>query len=87
MPPATADRPLRFGRFEIRPAERTLRVDGEPVALGARAFDLLLALAQRRERLVEQAGAARPRLARRGGRGAQHHGADQQPAQAARPAA
>jgi len=52
MPPATADRPLCFGRFEIRPAERMLRVDGVPAALGARAFDLLLALAQRRERLV-----------------------------------
>lgn len=52
MPPATADRPLSFGRFEIRPAERMLRVNGVPAALGARAFDLLLALAQRRERLV-----------------------------------
>ncbi|GMV60551.1 MAG: hypothetical protein AMXMBFR72_36380 [Betaproteobacteria bacterium] len=47
-----ADATLRFGRFEISPAERVLRVDGQPAALGARAFDLLLALAQRRERLV-----------------------------------
>src|SRR6185295_15949677 len=52
MPPGTAAPPLRFGRFEISPAERVLRVDGQPAALGARAFDLLLALAQRRERLV-----------------------------------
>jgi predicted ATPase/DNA-binding winged helix-turn-helix (wHTH) protein len=51
-PPVTADQPLRFGRFEISPAERVLRVDGRPAALGARAFDLVLALAQRRERLV-----------------------------------
>lgn len=51
MPPAT-DEPLRFGRFEIRPAERALLVDGCSAAVGARAFDLLLALAQRRERLV-----------------------------------
>lgn len=51
MSSAPAD-PLRFGRFEISPGERQLRTDGEPVALGARAFDLLLALAQRRERLV-----------------------------------
>ena len=36
---------LRFGRFEIQPAERRLLVDGAPAALGARAFDLLLALA------------------------------------------
>src|SRR5688572_15599548 len=52
MPPATVDPPLRFGRFEISPASRALLVDGEPAALGARAFDLLLVLAQRRERLV-----------------------------------
>ena len=51
MPPDTP-RLLRFGRFQISPAERMLRVDGEPAALGARAFDLLLALAERRERLV-----------------------------------
>lgn len=52
MPPVTDDEPLRFGRFEIRPAERVLQVDGQDVTVGARAFDLLLVLAQRRERLV-----------------------------------
>ena len=51
MPPESP-RLLRFGRFQISPAERTLRVDGVPAALGPRAFDLLLALAERRERLV-----------------------------------
>jgi len=51
MPPETP-RLLRFGRFQISPAERMLRVDGVPAALGTRAFDLLLALAERRERLV-----------------------------------
>jgi len=50
--PATIDGPLRFGRFEISPAERVLRVDSQPATLGARAFDLLLALAQRRDRVV-----------------------------------
>lgn len=50
--PSTTDEPLRFGRFEIRPAERALLVDGRSAAVGARAFDLLLALAQRRERMV-----------------------------------
>jgi DNA-binding winged helix-turn-helix (wHTH) protein len=50
MPTDTAT--LRFGRFEIGEAERVLRVDGQPAVLGARAFDLLLALAQPRERLV-----------------------------------
>ena len=42
----------RFGRFEILTAERRLQVDGKPVALGSRAFDLLAALAARRDRLV-----------------------------------
>jgi predicted ATPase/DNA-binding winged helix-turn-helix (wHTH) protein len=42
----------RFGRFELRPATRQLLVDEQPAALGARAFDLLLALIERRDRLV-----------------------------------
>lgn len=54
MPPASADTPLRFGHFELHPAERVLRVRGEPVALGSRAFDLLLVLARRHERLVSK---------------------------------
>jgi len=44
--------PLRFGPVEFRPAERQLLVSGQAVALGARAFDLLLALVQLRGRLV-----------------------------------
>ena len=51
-PTAISDPPLRFERFELLPAERVLRVDGQPVALGSRAFDVLLALAQRHDRLV-----------------------------------
>jgi predicted ATPase/DNA-binding winged helix-turn-helix (wHTH) protein len=50
--PTSADTTLRFDHFELNPAERVLRVRGVPVALGSRAFDLLLALAQRHERLV-----------------------------------
>ena len=42
----------RFGRFELRPATRQLLVDQQPAALGARAFDLLLALIERRDQLV-----------------------------------
>lgn len=49
---ATADAPLRFATFELHPAERVLRVHGEPMVLGSRAFDLLLVLAERHERLV-----------------------------------
>ena len=41
-----------FGRFELHPHERRLLVDGKPAALGARAFDLLLALVQRCGKLV-----------------------------------
>jgi predicted ATPase/DNA-binding winged helix-turn-helix (wHTH) protein len=48
------DRPLRFGRFEISPAERLVRVGGEAAALGARAFDVLLALARHRDRVVSK---------------------------------
>src|SRR5207342_936159 len=44
--------PLRFGRFELRPSERVLLADGAPVAIGARAFDLLAAFADRPGTLI-----------------------------------
>lgn len=44
--------PYRFGRYEVQPAQRQLLVDGAPSTLGGRAFDVLLALIERRERLV-----------------------------------
>jgi predicted ATPase/DNA-binding winged helix-turn-helix (wHTH) protein len=44
--------PFRFGRFEIQSDTRCLLDAGVPVALGQRAFDLLLALVERRERVV-----------------------------------
>ncbi len=43
---------LRFGPIELRPIERQLCVQGRRVPLGARSFDLLLALAERRGELV-----------------------------------
>ena len=43
---------LRFGRFELQPHERRLLVDGTAAPLGARAFDLLVALAERAGSLV-----------------------------------
>ncbi len=43
---------LKFGRFEVQPVERRVRVDGVAARLGARAFDLLLALIENRERVV-----------------------------------
>ena len=42
----------RFGRFELRPHERALLSDGIPVALGARAFDLLVAFAEQPGTLI-----------------------------------
>ena len=44
--------PLRFDRAEVRLPERQLLVDGRPVALGARAFDVLQSLLERRGRIV-----------------------------------
>src|SRR5215831_10392671 len=42
----------RFGQFELNPASRQLLVQGEPTVLGTRAFDVLLILIERRERVV-----------------------------------
>ncbi|MEO6895353.1 MAG: winged helix-turn-helix domain-containing protein [Caldimonas sp.] len=50
--PMNTSPPLRFGRHEVRPAERRLLTDGLGVSLGARAFDMLLALLERRDRVV-----------------------------------
>jgi predicted ATPase/DNA-binding winged helix-turn-helix (wHTH) protein len=44
--------PLRFGACELHPATRELRVDGVVVRVGARAFDLLLTLAEARGEVV-----------------------------------
>lgn len=42
----------RFGAAEVQPATFQLLIEGVPMALGARAFELLLALIERRDRLV-----------------------------------
>ena len=42
----------RFDRIEVRPVKRQLLIDGQPTLLGARAFDVLLALIERRDRVV-----------------------------------
>ena len=44
---------LHFGCFELRTDARSLLRDGQPVRLGARAYDLLLALVDRRNGVVE----------------------------------
>ena len=45
-------RAYRFASFELRPNQRQLLADGHPVALGDRAFDVLLALVERAGQLV-----------------------------------
>ena len=45
---------LRFGRFQLDANRRELSVDGVVVKLGARAFDVLLALVERRDRIVSK---------------------------------
>jgi TolB-like protein/DNA-binding winged helix-turn-helix (wHTH) protein len=44
--------PIRFGSAEIRPAERQFLVDGRPVIIGARAYDVLKLLITHRDRVV-----------------------------------
>lgn len=51
-PPYEQDAKLHFGHFEIRRVERQLHVAGMPAALGSRAFDVLLALCDRADRVV-----------------------------------
>lgn len=43
---------ITLGNIEIRVDERRVLVDGQPAALGSRAFDVLLALAERRDRIA-----------------------------------
>ena len=46
---------LVFGRFELQPERRRVLRDGAPVAIGARALDVLLALTEHRARVVTKA--------------------------------
>ncbi|MGZ9074179.1 MAG: ATP-binding protein [Burkholderiaceae bacterium] len=44
----------RFDRYELWPAERVLLADGVPVKCGGRAFDMLVALLARHDRVVSK---------------------------------
>lgn len=48
-----------FGPFRLEPAKRLLLRDGVPVPLTPRAFDLLVAVVERRERVVDKEEALR----------------------------
>ncbi|MBS0447391.1 MAG: winged helix-turn-helix domain-containing protein [Proteobacteria bacterium] len=45
----------RFGRCVVHPAWRTVEIDGRPAAIGARAFDVLAALIEHRDRVLSKA--------------------------------
>ena len=51
---ATASGGLKFGRLEIDPAARLVRVDGKERTLTAYQFDLLLAMAERAGRVLSR---------------------------------
>ena len=54
-PPGSRDAScLTFGAIEIRPAERAITLGGEPVALTAKEFDLLLYLAGRPRQAISR---------------------------------
>ena len=44
----------RFGQVEVRPGERRILINGQPANVGARAFDVLIALIDRRDRVVSK---------------------------------
>jgi predicted ATPase/DNA-binding winged helix-turn-helix (wHTH) protein len=52
MPCSAAPEELVFGRVVVRAGARQLSIDGQPAKLGARAFELLLTLIERRDRTV-----------------------------------
>jgi DNA-binding response OmpR family regulator len=54
MAPDPADQVLRFGRLEIDPGARVVRLDGEARPLTAYQFDLLVALAERAGRVLSR---------------------------------
>ena len=45
---------LHFTDFSIHPGERRVTVQGKPVKLSTRAFDLLLVLANGRDRVIRK---------------------------------
>jgi DNA-binding response OmpR family regulator len=51
---ASADESLHFGRLEIDPSARTVRLDGEVCDLTGYQFDLLLALARKAGRVLSR---------------------------------
>src|SRR5271163_449015 len=51
-PDAEAHANLAFGRFQVLPHSRELLADGRPIKLGARAFDVMMALIEARGAVI-----------------------------------
>jgi DNA-binding winged helix-turn-helix (wHTH) protein len=47
-PPSDPLASVAFGRFQLLPHRRELLADGQPIKLGGRAFDVLMALIEAR---------------------------------------
>jgi len=45
---------IRFGNVEVQPATRQVLLDGHRVPVGARAFEILMALIERNDRVVSK---------------------------------
>jgi hypothetical protein len=60
FPEQTDLSPRRFHRFELQPGERRRLADGEPVAIGARAFDMLALLTGRADAVNARIGEVPP---------------------------
>lgn len=54
LTPTPANRSFSFDRFVVQASQRQLLIDGEPARVGSRAFDVLLALIEHRERAVSK---------------------------------
>ena len=61
-PASEASASVAFGRFRVLPHRRELLVDGRPIKLGGRAFDVLMALIEARRAVVSK-GALMTRVA------------------------
>src|SRR6516165_10100 len=53
-PASEASASVAFGRFRVLPHRRELLVDGRPIKLGGRAFDVLMALIEARGAVISK---------------------------------
>ena len=75
---------IEFGHFRVVPRRRELLADGQPIHLGGRSFDVLMALIEGQGGCFRQRRADGPRLAEPDRRGEQSARPDLGPAQCLR---